>query len=597
MEEYEKEYWERQLSNRFVIGEQIGYSGAATSAYRLFERETDKISVLLIPCEEIFENKEILQVYMDEQRRAENFKSFCSEGYTGDVLIPTAELGENYRIMPYAGVDFTYEIYSSLSEAEQKKLAFDFATYLNFVHQKSFEQKPLLDLKFPGCKIGEISHIKPLGVKLESYIKGKIPEEDYQKLQKILSDFEKRDVSDEINVIIHGDLRNQNILYDVTTKKLAIIDYELACSDNIYKDLCPCASSKLSPQFLADVIRFYNEQPKKYPVRLDERKVALIQKAFLLRELVYCGEARGRDSQEILRDFIGNEIIIDNYYGIDSQRSKDDDKLLLVRNVLHKNLKRVLNIVLTNANVSTNMQKQLQDLFDQQIQTRNWQEESSEFHVLTDLPSDEEFTLIKQRANNVLECIQNAPIIKKCLPNFTLDVAFEKDPCIEAMEDCSHIKEKKATPKCTLGVFNPHYYGEGTTKDDVDTAFACILAHELGHTIVSLNMPYMGHIAGRKSAFWHSAYGDQISCCKEFICDIVSVVAVLQTGKNFDVMRSIFQKTRTADNKHHTHWQDIFQMYALLKRDFEETQTSKITYISTQSKKQNIDNQNERQKE
>ena len=301
MEDSEKAYWERHLKERFVIGEQLGRSGASTCAYRVYEKETGKSSVLLVPSEEILTDSDSSQMYMKKQRQAEEIKAFCISGYTGNVFIPTAEFGEVYRIMPYAGEDFTPQIYESLSKQDQERLAFDLASYLNFVHQKSFDEKELLAQK-SSSKIGKKAKDFYIKIELESYMKGKIPDTEYKKLQQLIDDFKQRDTADEINVMTHGDLRYQNILYDKTTKKLAVIDYETAAISNIYKDFCPSVASSLPVQFIKDVIRFYNELPKKHPVSVDEKKISQMQAVFRVRELVYCGMIRGRNPLKTLYD-------------------------------------------------------------------------------------------------------------------------------------------------------------------------------------------------------------------------------------------------------------------------------------------------------
>lgn len=57
---------------------------------------------------------------------------------------------------------------------------------------------------------------------------GKLPECICNRLKIAEQYILKCDISDEVMVMTHGDLRINNIMYDENTEKLVVIDFELA---------------------------------------------------------------------------------------------------------------------------------------------------------------------------------------------------------------------------------------------------------------------------------------------------------------------------------------------------------------------------------
>ena len=286
----------KELSLYFYIGQQLGRSGASTMAFDAKDKD-GKRCVILIKASD--NNAESPDAYMDRQKEAEEKKDFFISGYNGDIFIPKAQVMDGYRIMPYAGEDLTEAVYCKLSQSQKLKIAKEFAEFLNFVHQKSFEKKAELDKKISRTKIGEIDKIDEREPehnpdfclsKLLKLFQPHTSEKEYEHLENLCNTYLNRDKTDEKTVITHGDLRYQNVLYNQETQKLAIIDFELAKARSLYRDFCPTVFSKLPADFLKNVIYYYNEAPKKEPLYVNPEKIKLFWKINYLHEHLRCAK-------------------------------------------------------------------------------------------------------------------------------------------------------------------------------------------------------------------------------------------------------------------------------------------------------------------
>ncbi|MCL2673148.1 MAG: aminoglycoside phosphotransferase family protein [Alphaproteobacteria bacterium] len=170
------------------------------------------------------------------------------------------------------GVDLRTEVYDSLTERQKDAIAKQMALFLNSMHQLRKPQNPEHPIKhifdsYKNCPNSAKEIIDAFKNKLS------------EKAQKPIIDAEKylmaAPISDEIHVMTHKDLRNQNVMYDEKEQKLAVIDFELAGVGNIYQDFVPYApASIISWDFTKRIVKSYNSIPdKKYPVAVDIEKV------------------------------------------------------------------------------------------------------------------------------------------------------------------------------------------------------------------------------------------------------------------------------------------------------------------------------------
>lgn len=262
----------------------------------------------MIPRRDKISSVDELSTYINKQINAEKARKWCCDGYNGNVFIPAVEINTCYRIMPYAGKDLTEQIYSQIKPQEKLKIAKDFALYLNFVHQKSLKKADFLKPR-SKTQIGKMNlKDRWLGSSNPEFslfsqvqkFKKHIGNADYRELETMLNIYSNRSKEDEICVLTHGDLRNQNVLYNSRTKRLAIIDYEVSGVSDIYKDFCPYCFSNLPLEFLKDTICFYNQISSKEekPLHIDIEKAKLFWQVAQFCELARCTQETGPLSYE-----------------------------------------------------------------------------------------------------------------------------------------------------------------------------------------------------------------------------------------------------------------------------------------------------------
>ena len=116
------------------------------------------------------------------------------------------------------------------------------------------------------------------------------------------------DISDEVIVMTHKDLRTSNIMYDESTGKIAVIDFELAGLDNVYHDFVAFAPASSMPwDFTKRVIDFYNKIPdKKYPININPEKVQNMLLYGAMHEFARC--VRPEDIKNTTKQDIDNLI-------------------------------------------------------------------------------------------------------------------------------------------------------------------------------------------------------------------------------------------------------------------------------------------------
>mgnify|MGYP003300575771 CR=1 FL=1 len=117
-----------------------------------------------------------------------------------------------------------------------------------------------------------------------------MPKKMANKLKRAEEYLHTSDNSDEFIVMTHTDLRASNLMYDINTNKLAVIDFELAKPDNIYRDFVASAAASSMPwDFIKRVINFYNQIPnKKHPIKINPEKVQNALLYLALHEYAYC---------------------------------------------------------------------------------------------------------------------------------------------------------------------------------------------------------------------------------------------------------------------------------------------------------------------
>ena len=170
------------------------------------------------------------------------------------------------------GADFNAQIYKNLSEEQKENAAHQMALFLNTMHQMQPPKPADKSIK----ALFERNPNHPQTTKQFSDVfDGKIPSAYLERIAAAEQALNRYDVSDEVHVMTHKDLRSQNIMYDINTGKLAVIDFEMAGVDNIYCDFVAfAAGTSMSWDFSRRVIKYYNAIPdKKYPITINPDKV------------------------------------------------------------------------------------------------------------------------------------------------------------------------------------------------------------------------------------------------------------------------------------------------------------------------------------
>lgn len=289
LSEEEKYYFENILGGEYQVLHQLGRSGARTSTYLLEDLKENKCALKI-------SNEATDKDWIDSQKKAVEKRDLLFNEYNGDIAIAkTISIGENYVLEPYLGVEFNENVYNKLSKNDKNKIEKDFADLLNFIHSKKVS-----------------TNIQPLGQCLNpsleevyDFFEGDLDEKDKIKLKQKIENFNSRDKSDELTVLTHSDIRSQNVLYDESTNKLAIIDFELAAYKNIYNDFVPYAAASygMSYSFLNNVMKNYNKISEQ---KVDPNKVKLLHELGIFHEYGRC--AMYRDTNEKDKPEIASKI-------------------------------------------------------------------------------------------------------------------------------------------------------------------------------------------------------------------------------------------------------------------------------------------------
>lgn len=282
----EKDEYELLLEHRFVIRDQIGISGARTTAFLMQDIEGQHF-VLKIA------NKSEDVHWIEDQKRSYENASAALCKYSGNMYIPKLlTAGDDYIVEEFAGEEFTRGFYyTCLDENERRQSAIDLASLLVCLHENSMLSEPMpLDLlKDP-----------PLHAIFDFMI-GSMDQSKSSRFLDLINEFEKRDVHDEVSVLTHGDIRSQNILFNKNYNRLALIDFELLKTRNIYHDFVPFAAASYgcAYNFLWDTIDAYNSISSRF--RIDKGKVMMFHYLGILHEYGRCAMMRSCSIEDLKR--------------------------------------------------------------------------------------------------------------------------------------------------------------------------------------------------------------------------------------------------------------------------------------------------------
>ncbi len=251
------QHYEDELNGQYILGEQVGRSGAMTCAYLLTDK-TGKQFVLKIP-----KKIDELDVWHSAQKKSIDLRNAYVGDYQGRINVPkTIKIGLDYVVEELAeGEEFFASVYQKLSPIEKKKVAQDLGEFINYSHQRTLTDKT--------------AKLYPNQQKRVSW------QDTYNYFAPVLTEDEKKELRKEIQiheeqkespvVLAFRDYRYSNMLWDSKSKCLSVIDFDCTKNSSVYEEFTPAAaaSAVISYQFWADVINAYNHSPKKYPISID----------------------------------------------------------------------------------------------------------------------------------------------------------------------------------------------------------------------------------------------------------------------------------------------------------------------------------------
>ena len=201
-----------------------------------------------------------------------------------------------------SGVDFKDNVYAKITEEQKETAAHQMALFLNTMHQMRPPLRANKSIKHifnSGCYRDDPKTTK----QFEEVFEGHLGSEYINRIAVAEQGLLHSDVSDEVHVMTHRDLRNQNMMYDEKTGRLAIIDFEMVGVDNVYRDFVAASPASGMPwDFMRRVIKHYNAIPnKKYPISIDADKVknALIYGVAHEYSRVLNGEKQHPDNKDM----------------------------------------------------------------------------------------------------------------------------------------------------------------------------------------------------------------------------------------------------------------------------------------------------------
>lgn len=213
-----------------------------------------------------------------QQAGYETIERIKKSGYATGVQLPTViETNEQDGVQTIkeqriSGQTFDNDgkLWDGLTEEQKSKVAKQMATFLVAMHSAG-EIKPAyksIKTMFDKSKLHSATDI------INAY-EGAMPQRLANKLLDAEQYLESTDVSDEFHVLTHKDLRVNNLMFDQETEQLSVLDFEMAGTDNIYRDFVAYASASSMPwDYTRRLIAEYNAiQPRKYPLKINPVKV------------------------------------------------------------------------------------------------------------------------------------------------------------------------------------------------------------------------------------------------------------------------------------------------------------------------------------
>lgn len=253
----EIEHYTEELEGEYTIGEQLGRSGAMTSAYLLTDKNGGHF-VLKIP-----NRMDELEKWINTQKLARDRRNSYVGDYQGRINVPsTIKIGKDFVIEELVeGKEFFASVYEELPPIQKKKVAQDLAEFMNYTHQRTATGK--------NVKTHPNQQKRLSWKETYEYFAPVLTEDEKKELQREIQIHEQQEAAPE--VLAFRDYRYANMLWDDRKKRLSIIDFDFTRQASVYEEFTPpsAAGARISYQFLRDVVNAYNHAPKKRQIFID----------------------------------------------------------------------------------------------------------------------------------------------------------------------------------------------------------------------------------------------------------------------------------------------------------------------------------------
>lgn len=121
------------------------------------------------------------------------------------------------------GSELTESIFAGMSEQDRASIASQFAGFFTALHTIDV---PVLEKYHVSRETPFEYEIKNLS---EKYLKPQLTAEEYQKVERVIAEFEQINIDELPKALIHNDLSPKHILWDAENQSVGIIDFSDRC--------------------------------------------------------------------------------------------------------------------------------------------------------------------------------------------------------------------------------------------------------------------------------------------------------------------------------------------------------------------------------
>lgn len=305
----EIKYYQEKIGSDYKFVSNEGMNGSFATAYKLEGKDGNEFVL------KISNDPKNSGRWIQHQRETdEKIKKYYKD-YKGDLKITNyVKIGDDFVIEEYLGEQLNPYEMGKYSKEDIEGFINGMAEFLNYTHHKELKK----DSPFEYTLGTQNMSLKDAYDYLNGA--GALNEQDQKMLINLISNFENRDKKDEVSVLVHTDIRAQNIVYNSKTKKFALIDFDsLLIGVPIYYSFTSgtVGSFGIPYDIASKIIDKYNEISD---LKVNKEKIKMMHKLGCFFEKAVIGkfvnELNEKDIREKLRRSIKERFeAIDNGFG------------------------------------------------------------------------------------------------------------------------------------------------------------------------------------------------------------------------------------------------------------------------------------------